>query len=130
MLSSRSHEITHGKRCLMESVGLTPKRTPCMTIASVEVSETAMLECCLPHKEDANAGPSAVDDRSSDHTAREHPPRSFSVRKAITANVSSACPLIHGLAKIPHKGETGATDALTFLGPQQNKRHSIHRGTG
>jgi hypothetical protein len=71
--------------------------------------------------------PSMTDHRI---TLLENLPRSFSIRKAIMANVGSACPLMHGLAKIPHKGETGATDALTFLGPQQNKRHSIHRGTG
>jgi hypothetical protein len=57
----------------MEPAGLTHKRMPCMTVVSKEVSETASRECCLPHEEDANAGPSSVDDRSSDHTTRERP---------------------------------------------------------
>jgi hypothetical protein len=44
---------------------------PRMTVVSVELSTTASLECCLRHEEDANAGPSSVDDRLSDHTARD-----------------------------------------------------------
>jgi hypothetical protein len=69
---SRSHELPHaGKKYLIESAGLIHKRMPCTTIVSVEVSETAIMGCCLPREEDANAGPSSVDGRSSDHTARE-----------------------------------------------------------
>jgi hypothetical protein len=34
-------------------------------------SEAAICECCLLHDEDANAGPSSVDDRPSNHTASE-----------------------------------------------------------
>jgi hypothetical protein len=55
----------------MKSAALIHKRMPCMTVVSVEVSETAIVGCCLPHEEDGNAGPSSVDDRSPDHTARE-----------------------------------------------------------
>jgi hypothetical protein len=45
---------------------------PCMTVVSIGISETAIVESCLLHEEDANAGPRpSVDDRSSDHTARE-----------------------------------------------------------
>jgi hypothetical protein len=44
---------------------------PCMTVVSVELSTTASLECCLHHEEDANAGPSSVNERLSDHTDRE-----------------------------------------------------------
>jgi hypothetical protein len=69
---SRWHELTHaGKKHLMGSAGLTHKRMPCMAAGSVEVSETAILEWWLPQEEDANAGPSSVDQRLSDQMARE-----------------------------------------------------------
>jgi hypothetical protein len=41
---------------------------PCMNVVSVELSTTVSSE---RHEEDANAGPSSVNDRLSDHTARE-----------------------------------------------------------
>jgi len=65
-------------------------------------------------------------------TRPENPPRSFSIQKATTATVGPACPFMHDDARIPHiphLEETGATDTLIFLGPRQNKRHSIHGGT-
>jgi hypothetical protein len=72
VLRSRSHEVGHaGKNDLIESAGLAHKRRPCITVVSVEVSKTALLRCCLLHEEDTNARPSSVDDRSSDHMARE-----------------------------------------------------------
>jgi hypothetical protein len=47
----------------MESATLTHMRMPCMTVVSVGVSERAIRECCLLREEDANAGPSSVDER-------------------------------------------------------------------
>jgi hypothetical protein len=54
---------------LMESAGLTYKRMPCINFVAVEASETAILEWCLHREEDANAGPSSLDDRLSDQTS-------------------------------------------------------------
>jgi len=74
MQRSRSHELTHArKRYLLKSAGFTHQHMSCLTVVSVTESEIAKLECCLSHEEDTNAGPSSVDDRSSDHTAREDP---------------------------------------------------------
>jgi hypothetical protein len=67
--------------------------------------------------------PSMTDHRI---TLAENSPRSFPIRMATTADVGSACPFMHDAAKTARMGETGATDALTFLGPRRNKRHSIH----
>jgi hypothetical protein len=63
VLPSSSHELTHAeKKTLLESARLTHKCMPCVTVVSVEASETAILEWCLPHEEDPNTGPSSVDD--------------------------------------------------------------------
>jgi hypothetical protein len=67
--------------------------------------------------------PSMTDHRI---TRAENLPRSFPIQTAKTAIVGSAYPCMHSVAKVPHMGETGATDVLTFLGPRRNKRHSIH----
>jgi hypothetical protein len=89
----------------MESVGLTQRRMPCMTVVSLEVYETGILQCCLPHEEDVNAGPSSS---MTDHriTLPESLPRSFPIRRPTTADVGSACPFMHIDGKIPHTGET------------------------
>jgi hypothetical protein len=57
----------------MGSPRLAHNRVPCMTGVSVDVSDTIILECCPRLEEVANAGPSSIDDQSSDHTARETP---------------------------------------------------------
>jgi hypothetical protein len=59
-------------------------------------------------------------------TRPENLPRSFSIQKTTTATVSPAYHSMHEVAKIANMGETGGTDTLTFLGPRQNKRHSIY----
>jgi hypothetical protein len=66
--------------------------------------------------------PSMTDHR---HIRPENFPRSFSIQKGTIADVGSAYPSMHNVAKMPHMGEPGATDALTLLGPQRNKRYSI-----
>jgi hypothetical protein len=124
--SANLHELTHaGKRYLIEPARLTYKRMPCMTVVSVEVSEIASLECCLFHEEDANAGPSSVDQRSSDHTAREASSL-FPDSEGRHGYHGPCMHFMHNDARIPHMGATGATETLTFLGSRQNKRHSIH----
>ena len=87
-----------------------------MIVVSGEESETGILECCLPHEEDANAGPSSVDDRSSDYTLRD-PSTLLPNPRVSTADVGSACRFMHILVKLPHMGETGASDTLASLGP-------------
>jgi hypothetical protein len=73
---------------------LTHKLMPCMTVVSVEVSERAIRECCLVYEEDANAGSSSVDDRSSDIIRLENLPRSFSIQQTTTANVGMPCMIV------------------------------------
>jgi hypothetical protein len=58
-------------------------------------------------------------------TRPENLPRSFSIQKTTTATVIPACHSMH-VAKLAYMGEIGGTDTLTFLGPRQNKRYSIH----
>jgi hypothetical protein len=47
-------------------------------------------------------------------TRPENLQRSFSIQTATTATVGPACLFMHIDAKIPHMGQTGATDMLTF----------------
>jgi hypothetical protein len=107
------------QQATMANVGM-----PCMIVVSVEISDTAVLEGCLLHEKDAKAGPrpSMTGHRI---TRPENLPSSFSIQKATLATVAPACRFMHNVAKMSHMGETGATDALTFLGPRRNKRHSI-----
>jgi hypothetical protein len=88
---------------------------PCMIVVLVEASDTAILEGCLLHDEDANARPrpSVTGHRI---TRPENLPRSFSIQKATAATLDPACLFMHIVAKIPHIRETGATDTLTLLG--------------